>query len=38
MVFPIQNTWNRDGEALQLKLDEPIRAMSGVHNASLDPI
>jgi low affinity Fe/Cu permease len=32
----IQNTQNRDGAALQLKLDELIRAMQGAHNALLD--
>ena len=36
MVFLIQNTQNRDGEALQLKLDELIRAVEGAHNALLD--
>ena len=36
MVFLIQNTQNRDGAALQLKLDEVIRAMQGAHNALLD--
>jgi low affinity Fe/Cu permease len=36
MVFLIQNTQNRDGAALQLKLDEIIRAMEGAHNALLD--
>jgi low affinity Fe/Cu permease len=36
MVFLIQNTQNRDGAALQLKLDEIIRAMPGAHNALLD--
>ena len=32
MVFLIQNTQNRDGAALQAKLDELIRA-SAAHNA-----
>jgi low affinity Fe/Cu permease len=36
MVFLIQNTQNRDSEAVQVKLDELIRAMTGAHNALLD--
>jgi low affinity Fe/Cu permease len=36
MVFLIQNTQNRDGAAVQLKLDEIIRALEGAHNALLD--
>ncbi|MEO8460339.1 MAG: low affinity iron permease family protein [Dokdonella sp.] len=36
MVFLIQNTQNRDGEALQVKLDELIRAVEGANNALLD--
>jgi low affinity Fe/Cu permease len=36
MVFLIQNTQNRDGQAMQLKLDEIIRAVEGAHNALLD--
>jgi low affinity Fe/Cu permease len=36
MVFLIQNTQNRDSEALQVKLDEIIRSIEGAHNALLD--
>src|SRR5712672_2611633 len=36
MVFLIQSTQNRDSEAMQLKLDELIRATGGCHNAVLD--
>jgi low affinity Fe/Cu permease len=36
MVFLIQNTQNRDTEALQIKLDELIRAVEGAHNAMID--
>jgi low affinity Fe/Cu permease len=32
MVFIIQNTQNRDAKALQLKLDELIRAVQGARN------
>jgi low affinity Fe/Cu permease len=33
MVFLIQNTQNRDALAMQLKLDEIIRAIEGADNA-----
>ena len=33
MVFVIQNTQNKDTQAMQLKLDELIRANSRAHNA-----
>ena len=36
MVFLIQNTQNRDSAAVQVKLNELIRAAHGAHNALLD--
>ena len=36
MVFLIQSTQNRDGEALQVKLDEIIRAIANARNEVLD--
>jgi low affinity Fe/Cu permease len=35
MVFLIQSTQNRDGTAVQLKLDELVRAMKGAKNSVL---
>lgn len=36
MVFLIQNTQNRDSAAMQLKLEELIRAINGAHHGLLD--
>ncbi len=36
MVFLIQNAQNRDSDAIQLKLDELIRANSSAHNHFVD--
>jgi low affinity Fe/Cu permease len=36
MVFLIQNTQNRDSEAVHLKLDELIRSHKEAHNSLLD--
>jgi low affinity Fe/Cu permease len=36
MVFLIQNTQNRDTEAMQIKLDELIRAVESAQNTMLD--
>jgi low affinity Fe/Cu permease len=36
MVFLIQNTQNRDAEAIHAKLDELIRATKGAQNAMMD--
>ena len=36
MVFLIQNTQNRDPQAMHLKLDELIRSHEGAHTALCD--
>jgi low affinity Fe/Cu permease len=36
MVFLIQNTQNRDSKAVNLKLDEVIRAVKGARNQLVD--
>lgn len=36
MVFLIQNTQNRDTEALQIKLDEALRSIKGARREVLD--
>ena len=36
MVFVIQNSQNRDGLAVQIKLDEIIRAVGGAKNSMID--
>jgi low affinity Fe/Cu permease len=36
MVFLIQNTQNRDTQALQIKLDELLRSMESAHTVLLD--
>jgi low affinity Fe/Cu permease len=36
MVFLIQHTQNIDAQAMQIKMDELIRATKGAHNALLD--
>ena len=36
MVFLIQSTQNRDGEAVQVKLDEIIRSLGNANNELLD--
>ena len=36
MVFLLQNTQNRDSKAMQVKLDELIRALKGARNELID--
>ena len=36
MVFVIQNSQNRDTEAMELKLDELLRATKGAHNSLIN--
>jgi low affinity Fe/Cu permease len=36
MIFLIQNTQNRESAALQLKVDELLRAVRGAQNAFID--
>ena len=36
MVFLIQSTQNRDAEAMQLKLNEILRALKGAHVSMMD--
>ena len=36
MVFLIQNTQNRDTEALQIKLDELLRSVKSARNTMID--
>lgn len=36
MVFVIQNSQNRDTSAMQIKLDELLRAMDGARNSLID--
>ena len=36
MVFIIQNTQNRESSALQLKVDELLRAVRGAHNTFIN--
>ena len=36
MVFVIQNSQNRDTEAMELKLDELLRATEGAHNSLIN--